>query len=164
MQQPDSGAAPDPQPPGIEPPRPVLFAVRLMYAGAALEVIALIVTVLTAGSVRSALAARHPGYTAAQLHAAEVVRTVPVVVGAVLTIGLWIWMARENGKGRNWARFVSAAFFGINTVDLLISLILVAAAATLVMGLVIWLVGLAAIVLIFSTAAGPFYRQQQPAG
>ena len=164
MQQPASGADPGRRPPGIEPPRPVLTAVRLMYAGAALEVIALIVTVLTAGSVRSALAARHPGYTAAQLHGAEVVRIVPLVIGAVLTIGLWIWMARENGKGRNWARVLSAAFFGINTVDLLISLVLVAAAATLAIGLVIWVVGLAAIVLIFSTAAGPFYRQQPSAG
>jgi hypothetical protein len=69
-----------------------------------------------------------------------------------------------NGKGRSWARVVSAVFFGINTVDLLISFSLVHAAATLIIGLVIWLVGLAAIVLIFSKGSGPFYMQPPAQG
>jgi hypothetical protein len=50
-------------------------------------------------------------------------------------------------------------FFGINTFDLLISFFMVHAAATLIIGLVIWLVGLAAIVLIFSEDSRPFYNQ-----
>jgi hypothetical protein len=69
-------------------------------------------------------------------------------------------MAWANGRGRSWARVVSAAFFGINTVDLLISLALVHAAATMITGVIIWLVGLAAIVLIFSKDSAPFYTRQ----
>jgi hypothetical protein len=38
------------------------------------------------------------------------------------------------------------------------------AAATLVIGLAIWLVGLVAIVLIFSRDSGPFYNQQPALG
>ena len=43
-----------------------------MYAGAALEVLAVIIAVVTIGSLKSAILARHPAYTAASLHTAEV--------------------------------------------------------------------------------------------
>jgi hypothetical protein len=69
-------------------------------------------------------------------------------------------MAWANGKGRSWARVVSAVFFGINTLDLLISLIAVHAVATLIIGVVIWLVGLGAIALLFGKGSGSFYKQQ----
>jgi hypothetical protein len=148
----------------LQPPRSVLSAVRLMYSGASLEVLALIIALLTNNSLKSAILTRPPTYTAAQLHTAEMARTIPLAVGAVIAIGLWLWMAWANGKGRSWARVVSAVFFGINTLDMLVSLFLVHAAATLVIGLAIWLAGLSAIVLIFSRDAGPFYNQQPALG
>ncbi len=146
------------------PPRTVLNAVRLMYAGAVLEVLALIIALVTRGSLKSVIFKRHPNYTSAQLHTAEFARTIPLIIGALIAIGLWLWMAWANGRGRSWARAVSAVFFGINTVDLLISFSLTHAAATLIIGLVIWLVGLAVIVLIFSKDSGPFYKQQPAEG
>jgi hypothetical protein len=72
-------------------------------------------------------------------------------------------MAWANGKGRSWARVVSAVFFGINTLDLLISLFLVHAVATLIIGVAIWLVGLGAIALLFGKESSPFYKQQSAA-
>jgi hypothetical protein len=148
------------EPEHVRPPRAVLSAVRLMYAGAALEVLAIIVAVLTVGSLRSAIFRAHPDYTTAQLHTAEAARTLPLIVGAAITIGLWLWMAWANRSGRSWARAISAGFFGINTVDLLISFSLAHGTATLIMALLIWLVGLAAIALIFSKGSGPFYQHQ----
>ena len=82
------------------------------------------------------------------------------MVGAVITIGLWLWMAWANGRGLNWARIVSAVFFGINTLNLLLSFFLVHAAATLIVGVIVWLVGLGAILLLFSRESAPFYKQQ----
>lgn len=160
MYEPYPASRPAQERPRIQPPRSVLNAVKLMYAGAALEVLALISALLTTRSLKSAILTRHPNYTAAQLHTAEVARTVPLAIGAVITIGLWLWMAWANGGGRSWARVVSAVFFGINTLNLLISFFLVHVAATVIIGLVIWLVGLAAIVLIFSKDSGQFYNQQ----
>ena len=96
----------------------------------------------------------------AQLHTAEVARTVSLVVGALLAIGLWLWMAWANGKGRSWARILSAVFFAINTLDLIASFVLVQGTASQIAGVVIWLIGLAVIVLIFSKDSGPFYQQQ----
>ena len=164
MYEPYPSAGPSPEPQRIQPPRSVLSAVKLMYAGAALEVLAVIIALVTIGSLKSDIFKTHPNYTSAQLHTAEVARTVPLAAGAVITIALWLWMAWANGRGRSWARVVSALFFGINTLDLLISFFLVHAAATLIIGVVIWLVGLAAIVLIFSKDSGPFYKQQPVQG
>lgn len=155
---PAAGPAPDPRP--LQPPRAVLNAVRLMYAGAALELLALIIAVATRASLRVAILARHPFYNPAQVHHAEVARAVPLVIGALIAIGLWLWMAWANNRGRNWARVLSAVFFGISTLDLFISFFVVRATATMIVGVVIWLVGLVAIVLLFSKESAPFFRRQ----
>jgi hypothetical protein len=157
-------SGPGEEPEHVRPPRPVRNAVRLMYAGATLEVLAMIVAVVTVGSLRSAIFKAHPDYTTAQMHTAEAARTLPLIVGAAITIGLWLWMAWANRSGRSWARAISATFFGINTLALLTSLFLAHGAATLIVALAIWLVGLAAIVLIFSKDSRPFYGQQPTLG
>jgi len=158
---PAAGPVPDSRP--VRPPRSVLNAVRLMYAGAALELVALIIAVVTRASLKWAILARHPLYNPAQVDHAEVARAVPLVIGALIATGLWLWMAWANGRGRNWARVLSAVFFGISTFDLFMSFFVVRATATMIVGLVIWLVGLAAIVLLFSPESAPFFRGQ-PAG
>lgn len=150
------------EPQRTEQPPSVRNAVRLMYAGAALEVVALIVAVLTRGDLRSAILRRHPLYSAAQVHTAEMARTVPLIVGAVIAIGLWIWMAQANGRGLSWARILSAVFFGISTLSLLLSLVIARTAGSLIVGVIIWLVGLAAIVLLYSKESGPFFSRQAP--
>ncbi len=110
---PATGPVQEPQP--IQPPRSVLNAVKLMYAGAAVEVVAVIVALVFRSSLKSVILASHPHYTAAQLHTAEGARTIPLIVGGLIAIGLWLWMAWANGKGLNWARILSAVFFAINT-------------------------------------------------
>jgi len=148
-------------PPG--PPQPVRTAVLLMYAGAALSAIEIIIGLVTISSLKNAIRSRYPGYTSSQLHTAEVVGVTTVVVIGLIGVGLWLWMAWANGRGRNWARVLSAVFFGISTFDLFMSFFVVRATATMIVGLVIWLVGLAAIVLLFSPESAPFFRGQ-PAG
>lgn len=139
-----------------EPPRPVRSAVHLMYAGAALEAVALIIALVTISSLKLAMFPAHPAYT--RPHTAEIARAVPLVVGALITIFLWLWMAWANRQGLGWARVLSATLFGINTLGLLISLLALRAPADLIVDAVIWLVGLAAVLLIFSKDSTPFYN------
>jgi hypothetical protein len=153
---PTSGQMPEPQ--RIPPPRSVQNAVKLMYAGAAVEVIALVVALIARNSIKSALLKIHPNYTAAQLHTAVTVQTISLVIGAVIATGLWLWMAWANGRGHNWARILSAVFFGISTLDLLVTFAAVRAPSSLIVGFVIWLIGLAAIVLLFSRESTAFFR------
>lgn len=159
MYEPYPGQASMPPVQRLPQPSSVSRAVKLMYAGAALEVVSLIISLTTTTSLKAALLKINPSYTTAQLHTAEDARTLVAVVGAVITIGLWLWMAYANGRGRQWARVVSAVFFGINTLSLLVSLIQVRVVADLIIGLVIWLVGLGALVLIFNKESSPFFRQ-----
>lgn len=160
MYQPYPASGPAPEQQRTPLPHSVLSAVRLMYAGAVVEVVAVVIALVSKGSLKSSILTRHPAYTAAQLHTAEAARTVPLIIGGVIAAGLWIWMAWANRQGRNWARTVSAVLFGINTLDLIVAALVVkGAVASLVIGAVIWLIGLGVIVLIFNQQSGPFYAQ-----
>ena len=57
---------------------------------------------------------------------------------------------------------MSAVFFGINSLGLIISVFRVHATAGLIVSGLAWLAGLAAIVLLFRRESGPFYGQQPP--
>jgi hypothetical protein len=67
----------------------------------------------------------------------------------VITVGLWLWMARANRAGNNWARIVASVLFGLNTIFLLLSFARPHASIGAVLNLLIWLVGLGAIVLLW---------------
>src|SRR5215467_286648 len=99
---PSSGQAPAPQRPPM--PNSVLTAVRLMYAGAALSVIELIVGLATIGSVKTAIHNAYPRYTPSQVHSLEVASIVIGVLVGLVSIGLWLWMARASAAGHNYAR------------------------------------------------------------
>ena len=139
-------------------PRPgtVRAAVRLMLAGAVAELAALVTVVLTAGHVKATVLAKDP----AAWHAA-LVHLTAAEVGAPIAAGLWLWLAWAIGRGHDWARMVFVAFFGLATLSILSSLAqgaAVGAPADLIAASVVWALGLASVVLIFSPASGRYYR------
>ncbi len=140
------------------PPRTVVTAVRLMYAGAALELATFITIVVTAGSVRSAVLSSHPAaWPLALFHLTADEIAAPIV--AVL----WVWLAWANGRGYDWARLVFTALFALTTLSLIGALANHATAyarADLTAGTVLWLVALAAVVLIFSKKSNSYYRPE----
>src|SRR5450432_2711566 len=144
---PSGGQVPEPQRP--EPPAPVLAAVKLMYAGAAVSAISLIVTLLTIGGLKTAIRSRDPSFTQTQLHSAEVVAVTFAVILGLIGIGLWIWMARANKAGKNWARITSTVFFGLDTLGLLASFGQAETLLGRLVSLVVWLIGLGAIVMLW---------------
>jgi hypothetical protein len=82
---------------------------------------------------------------------------------------LWLWLAWANGRGYHWARPAFVALFGLLTTGLFIGLhaslgegISPPAPADLIATAVLWLVGLAAVVLISTETASRYY-QQEPA-
>jgi hypothetical protein len=149
-----------PEPPSAERPASVRNAVRLMYAGAALSAVVVIVTLVSVGSLKATILTRYPHYTSTQVHNAEVAAVVTSVIGGIIAVGLWLWMAWANGRGRRWARIVAAVFFGINTLDLLVSFARVHAVAPLIVGILVWVAGLGAIVFLFSKDSAPFFAQR----
>ncbi len=160
MHQPYPASAPVSQEPArLDPPRSVVRAIWLMYAGAAAELVAGIVDIVSTKSLQASAKRVYPHYTALQLHHAATVRVVFLVLVSLIAAGLWLWMARANGRGLSWARTVSAVFFGFATVDVVFQRASVYTVGTLTVASTIWLIGLAVIVLLFRKESGPFYRQ-----
>jgi len=141
-------------------PRNVRIAIRLMYAGVAAQLAGLITIVMTAESVRSAVAHRYPGLAAQ--HAVNVnliIDYVTVPIGIVA----WLLLTWALVRGRNRARAALAAYFGTITLSMLIAIgqgSAVFASADLIAGAVIWLITLAAGVLLFTGTSGRFYHPQ----
>src|ERR1700685_2132753 len=81
-------------------PAPVRAAVKLMYAGAAVSAVPLIIALAYAGDVK-AYGLRWNGHslTAAQIsHWRPLIITVVIVTGLVVP-AVWLLMARANGQG-----------------------------------------------------------------
>jgi len=138
-------------------PAPVLTAVKLMYAGAAVSTVPLIITLAFIGDIK-AYHLRYLGHslTAAQLsHLRPLIITVVIVVDLVVP-ALWLWMARANGQGRNWARILSTVLLGLATLLLTGNngVVQVFCAA------LTWLIGLAAVWLLWRPASSAFYKPQ----
>jgi hypothetical protein len=144
--------------PAAPRPRAVRAAVRLMLAGAAAELAAMITLVVTSGAVRAAVAARDP----AALHAVMVHQVIDLA-GAPIAIGLWLWLAWANGKGEDWARMLSGVSFLVLTLAVLGSLAQRGpsyAPGDGITAAIVWAIGLVSVVLIFTPAAGRYYRPQ----
>ena len=145
-------------------PRTVLYAVRLMYLGAVAQLAVLIIVILTAGhirtAVRTAMVAYHnPAVTAQVMHAVNISLVVDQVVIPVLAV-LWLFMAWANGKGYDWARVATISLFGLSSAGMLIDLMQGSAKyapAALIGAGVEWVIGLAAVVLILRKQSWPYY-------
>src|SRR5450755_1272529 len=88
--------------PAMEPPGSVRTAVKLMYAGAVLAALDLIITLTTVGKAKSLLRTAHPGWSSARLNTTVHAEVAYFVVTWLVTIALWIVMARTNQAGRGW--------------------------------------------------------------
>jgi hypothetical protein len=113
--RPTGQAAEPPQPPA---PAPVLTAVRLMYAGTAALIFWLAIAIR---DVSAAARGRWLGHslTAGLLGQLQpLIITMLTVIGLVI-IALWLWMARANGQGRDWARILATVLAGLATLELI---------------------------------------------
>jgi hypothetical protein len=148
--------------PASRPPRAVVGAVLLMCAGAAASLAAQLTMVVTTGSVRSAVLHRYPAFTAAQWHGVLSELAIKEI-GALVCIGVWLWLAWANSRGHDWARMVFGAFYGLLCLSMLVALSQgapVYAPADFAVGVVEWLIATAALVLIYRRPACAYYRPE----
>jgi uncharacterized membrane protein len=76
-------------------------------------------------------------------------------------LGLWLWLAWANGKGQDWARMMPISSFGLLILAVLGTLAHQAAAYAppdMIAAAVVWAIGLASLVLIFTPEAGRYHR------
>ena len=144
------------------PPAPpsVLNAVKLMYVGAAISTVSLIVSLADISGTKAAIRKARPNLTATQVSQLNTFIITLAVVSGVVGIALWLWMARANGRGKSWARIVSTVLFGLATLDLIGVFSQPKTILGLVFPVLTWLVGAGAVFLLWRKDNNSFYRPQ----
>ena len=151
--------------PPIEAPRPpappsVVNAVKLMYIGAAVSTVSLIVAFIDISGTKAAIKRARPDLTATQVNQLNTFIITLAIVSGLIGIALWLWMARANGQGKNWARIVSTVLFGLATLDLIGVFSQPKTAIGLVFPVLTWLVGAATIWLLWRPDSTAFFKPQ----
>lgn len=163
---PTSGPAQAGAPPGGYPGEPAPFdkpasirrAVQFMYAGAGLSAVLFLVGLFSLGDIRHTIRKQFPHYTTAQINTAVTAFTVTIVVAGIIAVGLWIWMARANDRGRSWGRVVGTVLFGLDTISVLSDLTNKALPAlNLVFAVLPWACGLGAVVMMWNRTSSEYY-------
>ncbi len=99
--------------------RTVRAAVRLMYAGAAVSTVNLIIILASIVDITAYHALLGHRLTAAQVSQLLSTSNVTLtVVTSLIPIALWLWMARGTARGQAWACFLSTVLFGLATLSL----------------------------------------------
>ena len=151
-------------------PAPVLTAVKLMYAGAAVSAVELIIGLaLIIVDIKAAARGRFLGHSLAAPQMRPLIITVWIVFGLVV-MALWLWMARADGQGRNWARILSTVLFGLATLQLRGDFtqpvshagfgVTVLYYGGTVLSVAAWLAGAAAVWLLWRPASSAFFKPQ----
>lgn len=116
----EQSAHPSAAGPGAKPPPPVRTAVRLMWVGAALALLNLLLLPLQTDTIRDQFADQPDvGIDPDTLVSTTI--AAGVVLG-LIAVGLWVLMALMNGKGKSWARITATVLGGLNILSLLASL------------------------------------------
>jgi hypothetical protein len=139
-------------------PRSVLNAVKLMYAGAAVSTVSLIVELTNTSGLKTAIRKAKPSYNVSQVNHLYNQIIEVAIISAIFGILLWLVMAWANGKGMGWARIVACVLFAFNTVDLFAIFRQPGTAINLVFPVLVWLVGLGAIILLWRPESSEFYK------
>jgi hypothetical protein len=158
---PQGGEMP-PDPTRPDPPRPVRTAVLLMYTGAALSAVSLIVTVLSLHAIERVIRNASSTLTAQQVHNDAIVAVTIAVVESLIAVGLWLLMAWGNKNGQSWARIVATVLFGLNTLFLLLSFVRATVSVSLAFSVLVWLIGLGAIVLLWRKESSQYFALVGP--
>jgi hypothetical protein len=139
-------------------PASVLNAVKLMYAGAAVSLVSLVISLTDISGTKTAIRKARPDLTATQISQLNGFIIGVAILSGVVGIGLWLWMSWANKEGKNWARIFSSVLFGLATLDLFGVFSQPKTVLGLIFPLLTWVIGLGAIVLIWRPDSSRFFK------
>lgn len=150
-----------------EPPETVSRAVRFMFAGAVASLVwGLYLIIVTVSSRSAALAANNSlstgkRMTPSQFNSAFTGIVIYYVALTLVFVALWMWMARMNRAGRNWARITASVLFAVWTYEAYRSI--TALSTWIVLGLMIimlaiWGAGLGALYYLWRPESKAYFK------
>jgi len=142
------------------PPAPasVLNAVKVMYVGAATSILGIVIDILTVGATKKAIEKRSHHLTASQINSSQHVLVIAFIIGGLIGAVAWFFLARSCLGGKNWARITGTVLFGLATVDTLGGLSAPIAGAVKIWAILVWLVGLTAVVFLWRRSSTEFFK------
>jgi len=157
---PGEGQSPEraPEQPVASAPQSVIRAAQAMYVGAAASLIGIILDLLMRHSIRTAIEQHSTNMTAAKINDTYHAELIILVIFGLIGVGLWLWMARSCLAGKSWARVTSTVLFGIDTLSVLTSAVVAGGGLTRIYGIIVWLIGLTAIILLWQRPSSEYFR------
>jgi len=143
--------------PAVERPTSLTRAVQLMYVGAALSLVGIVLGWATQDAIRDGIAASGSDLSADAIDAAVMVALVLGTVVGLVGVGLWLWMAAANKAGRSWARVVATVFGGLNVLFTLYGLTTGVTPAS-ILNVVSVLLAVVILVLLWRPSSSEYYR------
>jgi hypothetical protein len=158
--QPYPGGTQMPEPATRPPvPQSITRAVQLMYAGAAASLIGIIIALTTLSSIKSQIVSKNPSLTTTQVNNAQHVAIGVLIASGLIGAALWLWMAQSSKAGKNWARIVSTVLFAIETINVVAGASAISSAgASRIYSIVIWLIGLGAIIFLWQRSSTEYFK------
>jgi nitric oxide reductase large subunit len=147
------------------PPVPpsVTNAVRAMYVGALTSILGIAIDIITVGATKRAIEKRNHHLTMSQINSVQHVLVIAFIIGGLIGAAVWLVLARLCRNGKNGARITGTVIFGLATLDTLIGVAATPiAGAVRAWGLVVWLVGLVAVVLLWRPSSNAFFKGVPP--
>jgi len=136
------------------------MAVRLMYAGAAVTAIGLVISVIAVTTDLNGLRASHPHATLATLHGYQKALITIAILSGLLEIAAWLVVARANRAGARWARMVATVLFVLGTWNFVSHFLGHITFSNIAYSAVTWLVGLAVIVFLWQRTSGEYFASR----
>jgi hypothetical protein len=150
---------PVPEPlPGVPGPAPstVRNAVLLMYVRAGLGVLSIIAVLATKNSLRNSIRDQHSEYNADKLdRLVNNAVTASVIIGIAFLV-LYVLLAIQVARGRNWARIVTWVVSALGVIGLL-GVFSESSAASKILGVVSGLLAIAIIILLAMAPSNQYF-------
>jgi serine/threonine protein kinase len=146
------------------PPRSMINAVRLMYAGSALALFSILTAVATTSTLSGLIRQQYPAAGYGALSAAATATLSVTIAGALISAGVWLVMARRTRRGRPGVRILSTILFVIDSLTVLSTHTHgLLTASTWIMTVAEWAVGLVAIVLLWDRRSTAYFTDLRQA-
>src|SRR5437870_4395794 len=139
-------------------PTPVQTAVKLMYAGAAVSTVSLAISLADISGTKAAIRKAKPTLTPTQVNQLNTFIITLAIVSGLIGIALWLWMAKMNGQGKNWARVLSTVLFGLATIDLFGVFSQPTTTISLVFPVLTWIIGAGVVFLLWRRESSSFFK------
>jgi peptidoglycan/LPS O-acetylase OafA/YrhL len=141
-------------------PSSVTMAVRLMFVRAAIGLVSILVAFTQKDALRDIVREQNPDYSSSKLDdAVNAALAITAVIGVVFLV-LYILLALQVGKGRNWARIVTWVLAALGLISFLAAIAGDNPGVSKIFAAVTAVLDLAIIVLLAQKPSNDYFRQR----